>query len=132
MKIFITMTFNESKNKAEVEHLSSLVKSSGFEDFCFIRDIENYQKVFSNSKDLMVSAKNEINNCDALLIDMTKKPTGRAIEAGIAFAKNKKIIVIMQKGTNIKDTVKGIADLIIEYDKLEDIVKPLNSYLKKI
>ncbi len=118
MKIFITASYKEGKNKNEIEHLCSLVNKSGFKDFCFIRDIENYQKIFDNPKELMEKAKSEIAKSDVLLIDMTHKPTGRAIEAGIAFAQNKKIITIMKKGTKIKDTTKGISDAIIEYNKL--------------
>lgn len=131
MKVFITASFKEGKNKKEIENLCSLIRKSGFEDFCFIRDIENYQKTFENPKELMEKAKKEIEKCDALLIDMTEKPTGRAIEAGIAFAHNKKIIIIIKKGTKIKDTSKGISDAIIEYENLEEIIAPLNSLINK-
>jgi len=101
MKVFITASFKEGNNKDEIENLCSLIKESGFDDFCFIRDIENYQKMFDDPKELMIRAKEEILKSDVLLIDMTHKPTGRAIEAGIAFAQNKKIISIMKKGTKI-------------------------------
>ncbi len=94
----------------------------------FIRDIENYQKAFDEPKELMNKAKEEIEKCDLLLIDMTNKPTGRAIEAGIAFAQNKKIITIMKKGTRIKDTTRGISDLIVEYEKIENIIEPIKEY----
>ena len=114
MKIFITSSFGDSKE--EIEKLCAIVKSAGFEDFSFIRDIENYQKIFEDPKDLMKRSEDEIKNCDALLIDMTDKPTGRAIEAGMAYSLGKKIIVIMKKGTAIKDTTRGIADAVIEYD----------------
>jgi len=123
MRIFITASFGDSKEK--IEEICSLVKFAGFEDFCFIRDVENYQKIFDNSKELMQRAKEEIEKSDALLIDMTDKPTGRAIEAGIAYVLNEKIIVIMKKGTEIKDTVIGIADAIIKYDNIADIVSEL-------
>lgn len=131
MKLFITASFKEGKNKEEIEHLCSIVKESGFRDFCFIRDVENYQKIFDDPKELMTKAKKEIIDSDALLIDMTYKPTGRAIEAGIAFSEEKKIITIMKKGTKIKDTTKGISDVIIEYENIEDIVKPLSSLYEK-
>ncbi len=131
MKVFITASFKEGKNKDEIESLCSLIKESGFQDFCFIRDVEHYQKMFDDPKELMNRAKKEIKQCDSLLIDMTNKPTGRAIEAGIAFAQNKKIISIMKKGTRIKDTTKGISDAIIEYEDIKEIVNPLNSLFKK-
>jgi len=77
----------------------------------------------------MARAKQEIEESDYLLIDMTDKPTGRAIEAGIAAALDKKIVTIMKKGTKIKDTTRGISAAIIEYNDIEDIVKPLSETL---
>ncbi|MFZ2188735.1 MAG: hypothetical protein WAV73_04195 [Candidatus Moraniibacteriota bacterium] len=129
MKIFITAQFRQGENKLEIEHLCNLVREAGFEDFCFIRDVENYQKIFDDSRELMIRARQEISGCDALLIDLTDKSTGRAIEAGMAFSMGKKIIVIAKKGTLLKDTAKGIADLIIEYDKIDDIVSGLKNML---
>lgn len=123
MKLYITSSYGDTKE--EIEKLCALVRSAGFEDFSFIRDVENYQKVFDDPKELMRRAQEEIEKSDALLIDMTDKPTGRMIEVGMAYALAKKIIVIMKRGTQIKDTTRGIADIVIEYDQLEDIIQGL-------
>lgn len=125
MRIFITAKFKGEENKSEIEHLCRLIRQTGLYDFCFIRDVENYQKIFNDPKKLMQRTKQEIRKSDALIIDMTDKPTGRAIEAGIAYGLGKKVILIMKKGTQIKDASRGIADLIIEYDKIEEIVSVL-------
>jgi len=132
MKIFITAPFKEGENKSEIEGLCGLVREAGFDDFCFIRDIENYQKMFHNPRELMSRAKSEILKCDALLIDLSTSSTGRALEAGIAFGAGKKIIVIINKGTRLRDTAKGVADKIIEYIDLADIVEPLKKFLKEV
>ncbi len=76
--VFITASFKEGKNKDEIEYLCSLVKESGFEDFCFIRDVENYQKKFDDPKELMNKAREEILKSDTLLIDMTHKPNRKS------------------------------------------------------
>lgn len=131
MKLFITAPFRNGANKEEIENLCKVIKESGFIDFCFIRDVENYQKIFHDPKELMKRAREEIIKSDALLLDMTSKPTGRAIEAGIAYALNKRIIVIMKKGAIIKDTTRGIADIVIEYDDLDDIIPILKQLLSR-
>lgn len=131
MKIFITAPFRNGENKAEIEALCGLVNRAGFEDFCFLRDVENYKKAFNDPKELMKRAKEEILKCDALLIDLTTVSTGRAIEMGIAFNAGKKIIIICEKDTALRDTAKGVADEIVEYENLEDIVEPLNMFLQK-
>ena len=131
MKVFITSSFKEGKNKKEIEQLCSVVKNASFEDFSFIRDVENYKKMFSDPKELMDRAREEIKKCDVLLFDATNKSTGRAVEVGIAYSNKKKIIVIMKEGTQIKDTLKGVADSIITYEKIEEIQKELKSlYIK--
>lgn len=124
-KIYITTSFQNTENKDEIEYLCNLIRKSGFEDFCFVKDVEHYQRIFDNPKELMNRAFEEIKQSDYLLIDMTDKPTGRAIEAGMAYALGKKVIVIMKKGTVIKDTTRGIASKIIEYENIEDIVPML-------
>ncbi|NTU98497.1 hypothetical protein HGA64_00605 [Candidatus Falkowbacteria bacterium] len=129
MRIFITATFKNGENRAEIEHLCDLVRQAGFDDFCFIRDVENYQKIFDKPRELMERAKQEIESCDALLIDLTEKSTGRAIEAGIAFALGKKVIVLVKSGSVLKDTAKGIADLVVEYDDMADIPSKLKNVL---
>ncbi len=132
MRLYITVTFKGMENKEEVEDFCRIASEAGFESFCFIRDIENYQKVFDNPKELMARSKEEVAKSDALFIDMTNKPTGRAIEAGIAYALNKKIIITMKKGTLIKDTSRGIADTIIEYENQTDLALGLKQAFQEL
>lgn len=127
--MFITASYQGRENREEIEKLCLLVRQSGFEDFCFIRDIENYRHVFNNPKKLMKRAFDEIQKSDWLLIDMTDKPTGRAIEMGIAFALSKKIVTIMKRGTTIKDTVRGVSQAVVEYGNIEDIVLSLKKLI---
>lgn len=131
MKIYITASFKGSDNKTEIETMCSIVRKSGFKDFCFIRDVEQYQKIFDNAHELMQRAKEEIEQCDALLIDFDGPASGRMIELGIAYALNKKILLITKKGTLVKETVSGVTDSIIEYEDLEDIIEPISELLAK-
>jgi hypothetical protein len=79
----------------------------------------------------MQRAKEEIEKCDALLIDYDGPTHGRMIELWIAYSMNKKIIVITKQWTDIKDTVKGVSDSIIEYSQLEDIIEPMAKLLSE-
>jgi len=87
MKLFITARFKGDENKPDIEKLCGIVRKAGFEDFCFIRDVEKYQRsVFKDSHKLMNRAREALLQCDALLIDVSDNPGGgRAIEAGVAF-----------------------------------------------
>lgn len=130
MKIYITAPFKGKDNKKDIEELCSVVRKSGFEDFCFVRDIERYQKIFSDPHELMQRSREEIEKCDALLINYDGPATGRMIEVGIAYTLGKKIILITKKGANIRDTIKGITDDIIEYEELEDIIGSLSKIIQ--
>jgi nucleoside 2-deoxyribosyltransferase len=130
MKLFVTARFKGDENIADIERLCRIARNAGFDDFCFIRDIEKYQRgVFSDSHELMARAREELLKCDALLIDVTDSPGGgRVIEAGIAFGHNKPVIIIAKRGTKVGVPMSGIAAVIIEYDEIDDIAAPLREF----
>ena len=132
MKLFITHTFKGNENKSEIENLCNLVNQSGWQDFSFIRDVENFQKKFQNSKTLMSTARQAITECDALLFDLSDPSVGKGIELGIAYRLGKKIIIIKKPDTEIRNTVIGCADLVIDYTDISQITKPLSEYLSKL
>jgi 2'-deoxynucleoside 5'-phosphate N-hydrolase len=130
MKLYVTARFAYGENRAEIERLCDVVRQAGFDDFCFIRDVENYQKVFSDPQELWQRALAEIEQCDALIIDVSDNPTGgRVVEAGIAYALRQPIIVLVQNGVEHKQFFDGIATRVITYDTIEDIVPILKELI---
>lgn len=121
----MTARFKSDENKADIEKLCGIARKAGFDEFCFIRDIEKYQRgVFSSAHELMARAREELLRCDALLIDLSDNPGGgRVIEAGIAFGHGKPVIVIAKRG------MTGIATLVIEYENIEDIRDHLKEFI---
>lgn len=131
MKVYVTARYKGAENKTDIEELCMAVRGSGMEDFCFIRDVENYQVVFDEPKSLWERALLEIKNCDATLIDVSDAPSGgRVVEAGIAYALGQPIFVIVKNGVKYKEIYDGIATLVIKYDNFSDITKVLKEYLK--
>jgi len=130
MKVFITARFKGIENKKQIEGLCWIIRESWFEDFCFIRDVEDYQKIFNNPYDLWVKVKSEIEKCDAILIDFDGPASGRMIELWVAFAMKKKIILIVKKDLFVKDTIIWVTNNIIQYNELEDIKKPMKKLLE--
>lgn len=127
MKVFVTARFRNA-NREAIESLCAAVKAAGMEDFSFIRDVENYQKVFDNPVDLWQRAREEIGACDALLVDVSDSPTGgRVIETGIAFGLKMPVFVIVKRGVEYKDIFDGVATKVIEYDSYDDVTASLAS-----
>lgn len=128
MKFYVTARFKGStENKEEIEKLCQVVREAGHEDFHFIRDVEKYQpNFFKNQKEVWAASKRFLEECDALLVDVTDQPSGgRIVEVGMAFAMNKPIYVIAKKGTPYKDFYAGVAASIFEYGRIEDVAQRL-------
>lgn len=130
MKIYVTSRFKgSSENKDAIEKLCSAVRDAGMEDFHFIRDIEHYQpNFFKDQKELWSTALKQLTDCDALLIDISDSPSGgRLIEAGMAYALNIPIYVIVKNGVKYKDFYYGTASSIYTYNEYGDITQRLKS-----
>lgn len=132
MKVYVTARFKGKENKAEIDELCSAVKAAGMTDVCFVRDVEHYKHTFDDPKDLWARVYDEINACEAILIDVTDHPTGgRLVEAGMAFALKKRIFIVMRRGTEYKDVLNGIASTVIEYETHKHLTKELKKYYEE-
>ena len=122
MKAYLAIKFYEDgRNKEVIESIDNILKSLGIDSNIVIRDIEKYGKVKINEDKLMELSFKLIDNSDILIIEFSEKGVGLGIEAGYAYSKNKPIIVIAKKGSDISATLKGIARQIIFYDNINEI-----------
>jgi hypothetical protein len=129
MKVYVTARFKGRENKTEIDELCSAVRAAGMTDVCFVRDVEHYKHTFDDPKDLWARVYDEINSCEALLIDVSDHPTGgRVVEVGMAFAMKKRIFVVRRQGTEYKQLFDGISSTVIEYETHKDITKELKKY----
>lgn len=128
MKIYITASFRNWENNDEINTLCAAVRDAWFEDYCFVRDEKNYTDPY----EMMNLARQRVLECDCILMNYDWPTHGRMIEIWIAYAMQKKVIIITQKWTNIKDTVIWVSDIIIEYENINEITKPLQNLSKNI
>lgn len=126
--MYITSRFNNAvDNRESIEQLCLAVRAAGYDDFSFIRDIERFNPDhFGTQKEVWSAALDFLEECDALLVDVSDAPSGgRIVEAGMAFALQKPIYVICKSGERYKDFYKGIATKIIEYEDFGDVTEGL-------
>lgn len=129
MKVYVTSRFKGKDNRQEIEALCKAVHNAHMVDFNFTRDVEHYEKTFDDPKQLWAKAYDEIGACDALLIDVSDGPTGgRLVEAGMAYALRKPVIVTMKKGVHYKELFDGISATVIEYDSHDDLTAQLKKF----
>jgi 2'-deoxynucleoside 5'-phosphate N-hydrolase len=98
--------------------------------------IDSYSFVFDykgnpDYKSLMDAALKKIDDSDLLIAELSYKSIGIGIEVGYAKARNKKIIYIHKKGTEVSTTVSGVSDIRIEYEDIEDLITKLKKAINR-
>lgn len=126
MKVYVAARFKGSENNSDIEQLCAVVRAAGMDDYCFVREVEK----IDDPKELFERAYHEVAACDAFLIDVSDNPSGgRVVEAGIAFALKKPIVVIVKNDVDYKEVYDGIATRVIRYETYSDISQPLAAFL---
>lgn len=129
MKIYVASRFEGADNKGEVEALCKAVREAKLVDFSFVRDVENYKQTFDDEQSLWSRVDDEITACNAILVDVSNRPSGdRLIEAGIAYAKHMPIIIVRRRNAAHSSVLDGIASAKIEYVDYKDLTSQLHAY----
>ncbi len=128
-KAFISYSY---VNKAEfklfdIKLRNFLAKELQINSYSFVFDY----KEKTNYKSLMNAALKKIDDSDLLIAELSYKSIGIGIEVGYAKAKNKKIIYIHKKGTEVSTTVSGVCDIRIEYEDIEDLFIKMKEVITK-
>jgi len=128
-KAYIAIKFHENcRNRDLIEKISEALEKNGIKHICMIRDHEKWGTVKFTPKELMKKTFQEMEKADVLIVEITEKGVGIGIEAGYAYAKGIPIIVIAKHGSDISNTMKGIAKEVFLYHSLKD----LDDFFKKL
>jgi hypothetical protein len=129
MKFFIALSYHRRKAlRSVVSIIQKLLADQGHTYEVFV-----YRKIkgLTNSQ-MMKLALNYVQRADVLIAEVSTKEVGIGIELGVAFANNKKIILVRKRGSEHSVTMEGIASHSpIEYKDGEDLKKKLGSFFKK-
>ena len=124
MKAYLAIKFyDDCGNRDLIEKISCSLYSVGFNPIVLVRDYENWGKVKFSSDELMRLTLKAIDESDILVVEFSEKGVGLGIEAGYAYAKNKPIIIIAERGSDVSKTLKGIAKEVYFYDEPEELTE---------
>jgi len=127
MRAYLAIKHHEdNSNRQLIEQLSLHLSLQGIETTVMTRDHERWGEKKFPPDELMRITFEEIGVSDVLIVEMSEKGVGLGIEAGYAFAKGIPIIVVAREGSDISETLRGIARKIILYKDPEEIVISLN------
>ena len=124
MRFYVASRFDGSnENIQEINNLCSAIADAGIECFHATRDMVG---PFAGQKELWLAARKNIQECDAILVDISDVPTGgRLVEVGIAYALNMPVYIIVKNDIQYKSFYDGIATAIYKYDEINDITVEL-------
>lgn len=117
--------YEDHSNRTEVESITAVLNTAGIQTVCIASDVEKWGSVQLSLPELMERTFAEIDQADMVILEMSEKGVGLGIEAGYAAAKGKQLIVLIKEGGELSGTMKGIADVVITYEKPEEIVFPV-------
>ena len=130
MKIFVGQRISKEeidRLRKESLHLIRVLKEGAHEAYCTLCEDDSFQQTRGG---WLKHALKQIDNCDVFLalIRDEEKSEGLLMEIGYCLAKNKKIILAINK--NVENTyLREIADEIIEYENLEDLCNKLRKLI---
>lgn len=81
---------------------------------------------------MMVTAMQEIDNCDFLIAETSVKGIGIGVEAGYAKGKNKPVVYLRHQQASHSTTVAGISDYQLIYTDSTDLEQQLPGIIKDI
>ncbi|EKE06055.1 MAG: hypothetical protein ACD_19C00093G0001 [uncultured bacterium] len=122
MKIYLAIKFHDDfSNKKLIEDISNVLVSSGNKVTVMARDYEKWGETKFSPDELMKLTFKITEESDLLLVEFSEKGVGLGIEAGYAYAKGIPIIVIAKTGSDISNTMQGVAKKVIFYNNPEEL-----------
>jgi len=129
MKVFISYKFadeDKSKLKELITNIETSLKKANHEMLTTFYHVEEFAKSNANMRQIMDKALEYINKSDLVLciVKSKEKSEGQIFEVGYSIAKNKRVILAIQKGLETR-WISHYASEIIEFSTLEELYKKL-------
>jgi hypothetical protein len=130
MKIFISMKVPRSDEtlRLAADLLAATVKATGHQPFLATAEIA--ESGLSDPREFMPFVREQLRNTDLFLLLNHSELRGGLIEAGMAYAWDIPIWLCHQPGECVSSSMRGCADVTIEYETLDDLQVELLKRLK--
>jgi hypothetical protein len=121
MKVFISMKVPRADESLRLaaDLLAATVKSAGHEPF--VAPDEIAKRGLTNPQDFMPFARQNLLDSDLVILLYHPELRGGLIEAGIAYAQNIPIWLCHRADERVSSSMRGCADVTIEYKSLDDL-----------
>jgi len=132
MKVFIGMKVPRADKELRLaaDLLPATVKATGHQPFLATDEIAS--RGLTDPKDFMPFVREHLRNADLVIILNHPDLRGGLIEAGMAYAWDIPIWLCHKPGERVSSSVRGCADVAIEYATLDDLRDKLSGRLKEM
>ncbi len=121
MKIYLAAKFHaDGRNQVTLDAIQQSLEKEGHEVLLFIRKQWD-SGAPPDPKKMMHEALAWIDAAGVLMIEASEKGVGLGIEAGYGYAKGKPIYVVAPRGTEISETLLGIATKVVFYERPSEV-----------
>jgi nucleoside 2-deoxyribosyltransferase len=129
MNIFIAMKVPraDAELRLAANLLAAAVQSAGHQPFLATNEIA--KRGLSNPQDFMPFARKNLLDSDLVIVLYHPDLRGGLIEAGMAYAQNIPIWLCHRPGERVSSSMRGCADVTIEYESLDDLRYKLSNPL---
>jgi len=131
MNIFIAMKVPRADEELRLaaDLLAATVKSTGHQPFLATDEIA--KRGLINPQDFMPFARQNLLDSDLVILLYHPDLRGGLIEAGMAYAWEIPIWICHKPGGRVSSSMRGCADVTIEYDGLDDLQDKLSRHLRE-
>jgi hypothetical protein len=132
MKIFIGMKAprTDKELRLAADLLPVTVKSAGHDPFLATDEIAQHE--LSSPQDFMPFVRDRLRLADLVIVLNHPELRGGLIEAGMAYAWDIPIWLCHKPGERVSSSMRGCAEVTIEYETLNDLQDKLSSQLKEL
>lgn len=130
MKAYISLSFDKRSSLSPViAAINRCLDSFTITSLVFV---DKYKFGTGEEQEMMVTAMQEIDNCDFLIAETSVKGIGIGVEAGYAKGKNKPVVYLRHQQAGHSTTVAGISDYQLIYTDSTDLEQQLPGIIKDI
>ena len=129
-KIFISMKVPRSDESLRIvaDLLPATVIAAGHQPF--LATLEIAQRGLTNPKEFMPFVQKNLRDANLLILLNHPDLRGGLIEAGMAYAWDIPIWLCYKSGERVSSSMRGCAEVTIEYESLDDLQNKISGLLK--
>ena len=109
-------------NRSLIEALTAVLQQASWQALVIVRDVEDWGAKSFSPQELMAQSELAIRKSQVIFVEASQKGVGVGIEAGMAHALGIPVVVLAKTGTKVSPGLLGIAQEVLYYSQVSDLL----------